>query len=1099
MPTKIVPVGTTEERRLEAAPAQRDRHVIRRTAELLASDVPLRDVFSQFCRLLAHVIDASRVFIALREGTSLRIVYLLVDGNVGSPANADIMPGSQSSIVCETGESILKRRPEDWDASSTSMKMIGEGDAPDGVSAIYVPLKFGPDVIGVLSVQTVATDAYDEADVDLLETCALYLAVRVHDARQESANRALKGLAESDGLTGVANRRTFDARLQIEWDRSLKAGTTTSFAIVFVDVDFFKSFNDGYGHIAGDACLQQVAHALASCVKRTNDVLARYGGEEFAAILPSTSAADAILIAERMRSAVEAMAIDHDGSSLGRVSISIGVAAMPAFLGGDPMSVVKLADEAGYLAKEGGRNRVVGPNYESHAPPALRRQAARHNLPLQLTRFLGRERELHDIRRMLGEARLLTLSGPGGIGKTRLALEAARTLIGTYADGVWVVDLARLEDPSLVPGALAMALELDATEQMPSVQVIVGALKGKHTLLIFDNCEHLTDACAHLVDQLVAEAPGVRVMATSREPLGINGERIYRVASLALPSDDREITAHDALTFDGVSFFVARAEDAASFVLVDENASTVVHICRRLDGIPLAIELATARLRAMTVEQLALRLDESFRVLAGGSRTALPRQQTLRTLIDWSNQLLADAERALFARLSVFAGTWTLEAAMFVCSSPDLPEESIVDHLAQLVDKSLVLMDSHGAHNRYRFLESTREYAREQLSLNGEAHAVQARCVAYYQSLAERIGTAPETKPTRSWLPPAIPEWDNLRTVLTWTLLDNGDTVAGASIVEGLVPYWEAVSKSADAIAWLDIALKAPDLPDQLVGRLSVGLAFFLRLTGDEPQRAVALSRQALEIAVATNDERARAAALACLGGALLMDCDPDVCEALFDEALALARRHGYKLIESDALNNLAICADYQHRTTHARTMYELSLAIARELGHDRKTARALHNLAAVAQDMRDLDTAVRYEREAIAILERYGTPRRFLIDLADVELIRGNLQLADRICRDIIAGLVLERSMWLVRECLFVFAQVHARAGHEDRAARLLGFMETLDTQLAPRQPAIGDLYATFVRELMEKLTPERYMVAYQSGIVLSLDAAVSEASLPI
>jgi len=650
-----------EETRVLDAPDQRDRHVIRRTAELLASDVPLRDVFSQFCRLLAHVIDASRVFIALREGPALRIVYLLVDGTVGTPADSDIQPGSHSALVAESGESIFKRVAADWTKPRNTQRLLGV-DGSDAQSAVYVPLKFGPDIIGVLSVQTSAANAYNEKDVELLETCALYLAVRVHDARQESVNRALQGLVSSDGLTGVANRRTFDARLITEWERSIKA--KAELAIVFVDVDYFKAFNDSYGHIAGDACLQQVARALSACVKRTNDVLARYGGEEFSAILPSTNLADAILVAERMRAAVEAMNIDHDGSTLGRVSVSIGVASLPATPEADGMTVVKLADEAAYIAKEGGRNRVVAPpDYESVAPPALRRDAARHNLPLQLTRFLGRERELAEVRRLLVEIRLVTLSGSGGIGKTRLALEAARGRIGTFGEGVWLVDLARIEDPALVPAALAAAMELDAAEQTPSIDLVVSALRAKHALLIFDNCEHLSDATGRLVEALLAEAPGIHVLATSREPLGILGERIYRVASLALPRDEKPISAAGALAYDGVRFFVTRAEEASSFVLEDHNAATVVHIARRLDGIALAIELATARLRAMTVQQLSERLDASFRVLSGRSRTALPRQQTLHALIDWSYQLLSPPERTLFARLSVFSGTWTLDAA----------------------------------------------------------------------------------------------------------------------------------------------------------------------------------------------------------------------------------------------------------------------------------------------------------------------------------------------------------------------------------------------------------------------------------------------------
>ena len=289
-----------EEPRVMEAQDQRDRHVIRRTAELLASDVPLRDVFSQFCRLLSSVIDASRVFIALHEKSTLRIAYMLVDGMVGAPVDSEIHAGSQSSHVAESGVSVIKRTESDWTEPRSAKHLIGRPDGNDAVSAVYVPLKFGPDIIGVLSVQSTAENAYDDADVELLETCALYLAVRVHDARQESVNRALQGLVSSDGLTGVANRRTFDERIVLEWERCVKA--KTELAIVFVDVDFFKAFNDSYGHIAGDACLQQVAHALAACVKRD---ARRAGALRWRRVCRDLARRrpwhDAIVVAERMR------------------------------------------------------------------------------------------------------------------------------------------------------------------------------------------------------------------------------------------------------------------------------------------------------------------------------------------------------------------------------------------------------------------------------------------------------------------------------------------------------------------------------------------------------------------------------------------------------------------------------------------------------------------------------------------------------------------------------------------------------------------------------------------------------------------------------
>ena len=1084
------------EREGTSVSSRRDRDVIRQTAELLASDVPLREVFARFSALLAQVIDAPRVFIALREGPALRIAHLLIDGATGDPEQANIQAGSVSQTVATTARSVLKRTRDDWTEPLLTSRVTGSRDGPEVVSAVYVPLKFGADVIGVLSVQSTSEAAYDADDVELLETCALYLAVRVHDARQEGLNRTLAGLASRDGLTGVANRRSFDEQLADQWELCAKSGA--QLAVVFVDVDYFKAFNDSYGHIAGDACLQQVAQALAACTKRPGDMLARYGGEEFVAVLPATNAADAVLVAERMRAAVEAMAIEHDGSSLGHVSISAGVAAATASIDGDVVAVVKAADEAAYRAKGDGRNRVAGPEYLSVAPSAERRVRTRHNLHLQLTRFLGRERELDDVHHILAEARLVTLAGPGGIGKTRLAIEAARTMLDAFAE-VRLIDLARLGDAALIPGAVAAALELAATEATTPVELIATALRPKAALLVFDNCEHVTEGCAAFVETLLAEAPGLRVLATSREPLGITGERVYRVASLTVPPADGRVTAAKARTHDGVRFFVTRAEEAAHFVLDDDNARAVARVCRRLDGIPLAIELATARLRVMTIDDLAARLDESFRILVGKRRTTLPRQQTMRTLIDWSYSLLSAAERAIFADLAIFTGSWTLEAACVVCANGEIGEEQAIDGLTQLVDKSLVLLEHHGAANRYRFLESTHDYARERLAAGGETAHVAERYIDYYRRLAERIRAAQAEQPTRRWLPAVIPEWDNFRSILTRCLQAGGDAVTGATIVADLVPYWEAASKPGDALLWLEIAHATDGLPPELRARIELAIAFFLRTTNDDPIRTGELARRALDFAIATGDDRTLCVALVNVGGAHLMQNGTDEAVPAFEQALALARDTGDRLTESDALNNLGICADYAGDIARSQVLYEESLRIARAIGHDRKIARALHNLCAVMQDRGDLDAAVRYEREAIATIEPWGTPRQFMIDLADLELIRGNLETAGSICRDILEGLVVERSMWQVRECLFVLAQIHARAGHDERAAGLVGFMETLDSNLAPRQPTFEALYARFVDDLRACLTNDGFAHATHDGSTLTLDEAVARALQPL
>lgn len=1092
---KVVPISGVRQRSLALERSQRDREVVRRTAELLAADVSLRTVFSQFCTLLARFIDASRVFIALQEGGTLRVVYLLDEGVSGEAARREVPADSHAAEVVSTGKTILKRRRSDWDEKRRVATTVS-GLPPKGnevAAAIYVPLKFGRDVIGVLSVQTSRPNAYSQEDVELLETCALYLAVRIHDAGEAVAKRAFEDLAAVDGLCGVANRRAFDEGLRRRWEGC--ALDQAPLSMLLVDVDFFKAFNDRYGHVAGDACLQQVAHALEACLDAPGALLARYGGEEFAAVIPDCDAATAIALSEHMRTAIETLGIPHQGSSLGIVSISVGSATLVPG-SGELTELLQNADRALYSAKGGGRNRVAGEAYVSSGPVAERREETRHNLPLQLTPFLGRERELGDVAGAFGEYRLVTLAGPGGIGKTRLAIESAQLLLDGFSDGLWFVDLSNVFEGTRVEQAIAevFGLELAGADPLSS---LIGLLHPKAALLVLDNCEHLVAACARVADAVLRNAPSVKILATSREPLGISGERVYRVASLAVPGPGQKISAASATSYDALLFFAVRAQ-AAGFVLDDASAPLVAKICRRLDGIPLALELAAARLRTMSVEELAELLDDRFRALTRGSRTALPRQQTLRALIDWSYNLLDARERRLLLRLAVFVGSWSADAARVVCSDGSLPADDIDELLAALVEKSLVLHETQGGGTRYRFMESMREYARERLG--AEMSLWRTRHAAYVRTLAERIERSSGAQPTRLWLPAFIPDDENFVAALDWCLGEGQDVVTGAAIAAGLMPYWEATSRApAGVLLWLERALAAEEqLPPLLVAQLYLATTFILRQASIEPQRALALAERAAAIARDAGEARLSALAALNIGGAHLMLIDVEAAQPFFEEALDGAREVHDRLTESDALNCLGMCADYRGDAVASRAHYSEALAIARSLGHDRKTARALHNLSAIDQDLGELDSALQYEREAVAILERYGTPRAFLVDLADLHLIRGDVETAYAICRDILEGLVAGSELWMVRECLFVFAQLHVRRGHALRAARLLGFTSTLEKELAPRQPTIEEMYVKFV-ETVRNALPGTYEVAFAEGTLLTLTDAVAEANLPL
>jgi diguanylate cyclase (GGDEF)-like protein len=368
--------------------ADRDREVVQRTAELLTSNLSLDELFHAICSLLARFVEAPAIFIALADAEGGRVVFLLENGVAGRLENRRVRPGSATARVLRDGRPILKRRMEDWVEGRSPLNLPTHPQTDDRVSAIFVPLKFGAEIIGVLSVQSEELDAYDEEDVELLQTCALYLSVRIHQAQLETQSARLENIASTDSLTGVANRRWLNQRLSAEWRRATRR--RAGIALMLIDVDFFKPFNDTYGHVAGDAALQQVAMALASCLSRPEDAFARYGGEEFIAVLPDTGLAGALTIAERMRAAVFDLGIAHSGSLLGRLTISVGVAYQIPTRSSSPESLVKAADRALYDAKRGGRNHVAAENYHSDAPPAYPAKANRHNLPVLRGRTIGR-------------------------------------------------------------------------------------------------------------------------------------------------------------------------------------------------------------------------------------------------------------------------------------------------------------------------------------------------------------------------------------------------------------------------------------------------------------------------------------------------------------------------------------------------------------------------------------------------------------------------------------------------------------------------------------------------------------------------------------
>jgi predicted ATPase/DNA-binding SARP family transcriptional activator len=435
-----------------------------------------------------------------------------------------------------------------------------------------------------------------------------------------------------------------------------------------------------------------------------------------------------------------------------------------------------------------------------------------HNLPIQVTSFRGRERDLDDLKLQLVEHRLVTLVGAGGVGKTRLAVQLGAEVLERFSDGVWIADLALITDSALVRSVVAKALGVSQGQVHLTEESVTQALKHKQLLVLLDNCEHVLGAAAALADAIHRQCPDVRILATSREALGVSGEKVIRLASLAVPADVANLDPTAALGFGAVALFADRASLVdQTFRLDDDNAVIVSDICRRLDGIPLAIELAAARVKVMSIPSLAEHLNERFKILTGGSRTALPRQKTLSALFDWSYDLLEPEERAMFNRVAIFAGSFTIDGATFACSGDGVESDDVLDLLSSLADKSLVVVDTSPSQERYRVLESTRQYALGKLTSSGEHERLALRHASYYGGLAQEAAKSFGAIPLSEWLTQLGAELENFRAAMDWTLAKGRDMALGGTVAGSLEMFWWHGGAEAEGLRWIETALREID------------------------------------------------------------------------------------------------------------------------------------------------------------------------------------------------------------------------------------------------------------------------------------------------
>jgi predicted ATPase len=597
-----------------------------------------------------------------------------------------------------------------------------------------------------------------------------------------------------------------------------------------------------------------------------------------------------------------------------------------------------------------------------------------NNLPRQLTSFIGREKEIAEVRRLLSTAYLVTLTGSGGAGKTRLALQVAADVVEDYRDGVWLAEFAPVADPNLVPKTIASALDVPEQPERELVETLVADLRAKALLLVLDSCEHLLAACGDLAAALLRTCPQVRILATSREGLGIHGETLWRVPSLSVPEDVRHLPRlEDLVLYDAVRLFVDRAVTTApGFTVTGENAPTVAQVCRRLDGIPLAIELAAARVKVLAVEQIAARLDDRFRLLTGGSRTVLPRHRTLRAAIDWSYSLLSDHERAVLRRLSVFAGGWTLEAAEAVCAGGGIEAPDVLDLLTQLVDKSLVVAQTHGGEARYQLLETVREYGRERLHDSEAVEEVQRRHRDWYLALAEHVEPRLDGREKELWLDRLEKENDNLRASLDWSF-ERRDADAVMRLAKSLNHFWEIRGYWSEGLHWLEAALSLDDgAPSPMRARALNAAGALARLLGDT-QRAVARLEESVAAYRALGDKKGMANALVLLGIAAYRQSDYDRAVAFLDESTALSRAAGDKTTLAFSLYLLGILARVRGDYGQAETLCRESLTLNQASGINWKAGLALDGLGLVALCRGDYGRAKSLFQQALTLHEHEG------------------------------------------------------------------------------------------------------------------------------
>ncbi|MGI8858084.1 MAG: ATP-binding protein [Thermomicrobiales bacterium] len=692
-----------------------------------------------------------------------------------------------------------------------------------------------------------------------------------------------------------------------------------------------------------------------------------------------------------------------------------------------------------------------------------------HNLPTFLTRFIGRQDAVTTVTDLLGSHRLLTLTGPGGCGKTRLACAvtvacAASETPSAFPDGLWYIEFASLNDPALVPQAIAAVLGVREEPHRPLIETLRDALANRTALLLLDNCEHLIATVATIVDTLLCACPHLGILATSREALRVPGEMTWSVPSLSLPEPADIATARHLEVSEAVQLFVDRVRlQQPTFALADVNASAVAAICRRLDGMPLALELAAAHAHALTMHQLAARLDDALFLLTQGGRTVAPRHQTLRATLDWSYALLTDDERVVLRRLAVFAGGCDLATAEAICMGEGIAREHVLALLAQLVEKSLVHVEERDGTARYRLLETVRQYAEERLETSGEAGRIGHAHADWYRALAEAAGTGLIGREQQEWMDRLLPEQDNIRKALR-LLLDRRRGEQGMRTCADLWRFWWHQDHFSEGSRWLTdfLALDADEAAEHAsaamrmdalfaAGRLMIG-------NGAHSEARIPLAEM-LTIAREQDDARRTSIALTGLGLIAFEQCAFEESRGLHEEAITSGRASGDLFALAQALHNSGIALLMLGETRLARLRLDEGLDSVRQLGDGGNVARAQrwHGVLAIVEG--DADRARAILAEGLAF-HRAG------------------------------------RSMLGIAECMEVLAALHALQGQHARALRTIGAVAAIrDTIAVPCALPVRQWLSGRLEPSRRALSDAASAALEQEGRAISVEDAIAMA----